>query len=272
MNEMSTKFQLTADNYYSDEANREYLSVSQFKDFVGTYGRMGCEEMALAKIRGEYKTEPSNAMMIGSYVDSYYEGTLDEFRTKNPQIFRKDGKLLSGFQKAEDIIARTERDELFQKYMSGQKQVIMTAELFGVPWKIKMDSYLENKAIVDLKVMATLTKLNWVPDIGYLDFVRYWGYDIQGAVYQEVVYQNTDKRLPFFIAGASKEEDIDIEVIHVNDHYLKEALSIVEHNIERIKQLKEGKVKPDRCNTCGWCRQTKVLKRPISIMDLTASI
>ena len=26
MNEMSTKFQLTADNYYSDEANREYLS------------------------------------------------------------------------------------------------------------------------------------------------------------------------------------------------------------------------------------------------------
>ena len=79
MDEMSTKFQLTADNYYSDEANREYLSVSQFKDFVGTYGRMGCEEMALAKIRGEYKTEPSNAMMIGSYVDSYYEGTLDEF-------------------------------------------------------------------------------------------------------------------------------------------------------------------------------------------------
>mgnify|MGYP005953450393 CR=1 FL=1 len=180
---MSTKFQLTADNYYSDEANREYLSVSQFKDFVGTYGRMGCEEMALAKIRGEYKTEPSNAMMIGSYVDSYYEGTLNEFRTKNPHIFRKDGKLLSGFQKAEDIIARTERDELFQKYMSGQKQVIMTAELFGVPWKIKMDSYLEDKAIVDLKVMATLTKLNWVPDIGYLDFVRYWGYDKLTSVY-----------------------------------------------------------------------------------------
>lgn len=152
MNEMSTKFQLTADNYYSDEANREYLSVSQFKDFVGTYGRMGCEEMALAKIRGEYKTEPSNAMMIGSYVDSYYEGTLDEFRTKNPQIFRKDGKLLSGFQKAEDIIARTERDELFQKYMSGKKQVIMTAELFGVPWKIKMDSYLEDKS----KLLAAL--------------------------------------------------------------------------------------------------------------------
>ena len=31
--------QLTAENYYSQEANREYMSVSQFKDFAGTYGR-----------------------------------------------------------------------------------------------------------------------------------------------------------------------------------------------------------------------------------------
>ena len=30
--------QLTAENYYSQEANREYMSVSQLKDFVGTYG------------------------------------------------------------------------------------------------------------------------------------------------------------------------------------------------------------------------------------------
>lgn len=83
------------------------------------------------------------------------------------------------------------------KYMSGEKQVIMTADLYGTPWKIKMDSYIPGVAIVDLKVMASLTKLEWVRDIGYLDFVRYWGYDIQGAIYQEVVYQNTGKRLPF---------------------------------------------------------------------------
>lgn len=265
--------QLTAENYYSDMANYEYMSVSQFKDFVGTYGRKGCEEMALAKIRGEFVEEPSTAMLIGSYVDAYYEGTLDAFRKEHPQIFRKsDGKLMAGFVKAEEIIQRTERDELFQKYMSGRKQVIMTAVLFGVPWKIKMDSYLEGMAISDLKIMASLTKLNWVPDIGYLDFVRYWGYDIQGAVYQEVVYQNTGKRLPFYIAGASKEDPVDIEVIHVNDHYLKEALSIVEHNIERVKRLKSGEVQPDRCECCAWCRNTKKLKKPKSITNLTAAI
>ena len=61
----------------------------------------------------------------------------------------------------------------------------MTGELFGAKWKIKMDSYIPGVAIVDLKVMASITDLKWVKDIGYLDFVRYWGYDIQGAVYQE---------------------------------------------------------------------------------------
>ena len=29
---------LTAENYYSREANEEYMSVSQYKDFAGTYG------------------------------------------------------------------------------------------------------------------------------------------------------------------------------------------------------------------------------------------
>ena len=47
-------FQLTSENYYSDIANYEYMSVSQFKDFAGTYGKLGCEECAMAKIRGKY--------------------------------------------------------------------------------------------------------------------------------------------------------------------------------------------------------------------------
>ena len=37
-NRRKEEMQLTAENYYSQEANREYMSVSQFKDFSGTYG------------------------------------------------------------------------------------------------------------------------------------------------------------------------------------------------------------------------------------------
>lgn len=183
--------QLTEENYYSDIANYEYMSVSQFKDFNGTYGRVACEEAALAKLKGEYAQASSTALMVGSYVDRYFEGTLDAFKSEHTEMFKKDGNLKAEYVKADALIQRAERDELFMKYMSGEKQVIMTAELYGTPWKIKMDSYIPGVAIVDLKVMASLTKLEWVRDIGYLDFVRYWGYDIQGAIYQEVVYQNT---------------------------------------------------------------------------------
>lgn len=264
--------QLTEENYYSDIANYEYMSVSQFKDFNGTYGRVACEEAALAKLKGEYTQGSSTALMVGSYVDRYFEGTLDAFKNEHPEMFKKDGNLKAEYVKADALIQRAERDELFMKYMSGEKQVIMTADLYGTPWKIKMDSYIPGVAIVDLKVMASLTKLEWVRDIGYLDFVRYWGYDIQGAIYQEVVYQNTGKRLPFYIAGISKESTPNIEIIHVQDNYLREARNIVQANINHVLAVKRGEIEPLRCHCCDYCRETKVLKRPIGIADLVAEV
>lgn len=268
--------QLTEENYYGSEANLEYMSVSQFKDFAGTYGKLPCEFTALEKLHGRWDEEPTTAMLVGSYVDHYFEGTLDSFKASNPDIFKKDGTLKADYVGAETVIKRIERDEYFMKYLSGEKQVIMTGELFGTKWKIKMDSYIPDVAIVDLKVMASITDLQWVKDLGYLDFVRYWGYDIQGAIYQEIVRQNTGKKLPFYIAGATKptttKKEPDIRIIHVTDNYLEEAMAMVEANIGRVLRIKNGEEEPDRCELCDCCRKTRVLTRPISIADLTTNI
>lgn len=264
--------QLTSENYYSQEANKEYMSVSGYKDFAGTYGKMPCEFYGMEKLNGRWEDEKSTALLVGSYVDSYFEGSLEQFKKENPETFTQKGELKANFKQAEEIIARIERDEYFMKFMSGQKQVIMTGELFGAKWKIKMDSYIPDVAIVDLKVMASITDLKWVKDIGYLDFVRYWGYDIQGAIYQEIVRQNTGKKLPFYIAGATKQAEPDIRIIHVTDNYLQEALHMVEANMPRILRVKSGEAEPDRCELCDCCRHNRVLTRPISIMDLTAGI
>lgn len=261
-------FQLTDENYYSDQANFEYMSVSQYKDFAGTFGKRACEAAALAKCKGEWREESSTAMMVGSYVDAYFEGTLDRFKALNPSMFRQDGGLKSPFIQAERCIARAERDELFMKYMSGEKQVIMTGNLFGTPWKIKIDSYIPGTAIVDLKVMESLTKLKFVRDLGYLEFVRYWGYDIQGAIYREIVYQNTGSVLPFYIAGISKEAEPDLRLIRVKDIYLREALSVVESNMPHILKVKYGEVEPERCDYCPYCNRTRVLTSPIDLEDL----
>lgn len=265
---------LTNENYYSQEANREYLSVSQYKDFCGTYGKRGCEEYALAKLNGSWveNMEEFDALMVGSYVDAHFEGTLDLFKAKHSCMFKKDGNLQAKYLKANEMIQRCERDGLFSNYMSGQKQVIMTAEMFGAKWKIKIDSYHPGKCIVDLKTCQSITKKFNHSDSGYMNFLAEWGYYIQGAVYQKVVEINTGMKLPFFIAAVSKEKEPDIQVIAVEQGFLDEALVEVEHNVPSILALKNGELEPMRCEHCDYCKYTRVLKQPIWSSELIGEV
>ena len=256
---------LTNENYYSTQANLEFLSVSQYKDFIGTLGKGGCEAYAIAKLKGEWveNMEDSKALMVGSYVDSSFEGTLDLFKAKHPCMFKKDGSLKAEYIQANSIINRCERDPLFSRYMSGEKQVIMTAEMFGAKWKIKIDSYHPGKCIVDLKTCQSINKMFYHKDSGYMNFLHEWGYYLQGAVYQEVVRINTGHKLPFYIAAVSKEKVPDIRVIACEQGLLDEALVEVERNTKNILSLKNGDLEPIRCDCCDYCKDTRILEGPI---------
>lgn len=236
------KLELDQNNYYSPEANQQYFSVSQYKDF------MQCEAMALAKIRGEYKPEMTRAMLTGSFVDSYFEGTLDQFMKEHPAVFTRKQELRSEFRKANEIIARIRSDELFMKFMSGEKQRIMTFDLFGVPWKMKMDSYLPGICITDLKVVARFKSL------------PFWRYDLQGAVYQAGVLLNTDELLPFYLAVATKERTIDLDIFQIPDSTINMALSEIERNIQHYADVKQGLVPPVYCGKCDYCKSIKAAR------------
>ena len=265
---------LTAENYYSKEADMEYLSVSQYKSFAGCLGRLGCEAKAMAKLKGEWEDEKSTALMVGSYVDAHFEGTLDLFRAQNPDIFTKQGALKAEYRRAEEVINRIERDPYFVAHMAGEKQVIMTGELFGTKWKIKMDSYFPDKLIVDLKTMKSLGERFYNADFGNMDFIRNWGYDIQGAIYQKIVEINTGKKLPFKIAAASKEEYPDIDIIQVEQSLMDAALAEVEKNVPSILALKRGEYEPVRCERrdCNYCKHTKVLTHTIWSSELVVNV
>jgi len=263
---------LTNENYFSPEASCEYLSVSQYKDFMGTAGKLACEAQAMAQLDGEWKRKITTALLVGSYVDAHFEGSLDLFRAHNSDIFTKQGALKAEYRKAEEIINRIERDEYFMKYMAGEKQVIMTGEIAGAKFKIKIDSYLPGLCITDLKVMKAIRDTFWVRDAGYMDFVQYWGYDLQGAAYQEIVRQNTGETLPFYIAAASKEAETDIEIIHIDSAHLKTKLIEIEQNIPKILMLKNREVEPIRCELCDYCKHTKILTAPIHYSELMGEI
>ena len=248
---------LTDINYHSHEANRKYWSVSQFKAF------RDCPSAAMASLSGEYTRSMTDALLMGSYVDAYFSdlATLDAFTANHAdQLFTKKGELRSQYRKADEAIQRAERDEVLMEYMSGEKQVIMTGELFGQPWKIKVDSLHDDK-IVDLKFMK---------DMGTVyrngerqPFVQGYGYDLQGFIYQEIVYQNTGNRLPFYLAVVTKEDPADIALIHVGDEFLNVNRGMVEHYLPEFQAIKEGKEDPERCGHCAWCRQSKVLSEPV---------
>ena len=140
--------EVNKDNYYSQEVNREFFSVSQYKSFLS------CEARAMAEISGEYERPVTKALLVGSFVDRYFEGTLDEFMKENPGIYTRRRELRADFKRANQIIEIVKTDPKFMDSMSGEKQRIFTFEMFGVPWKIKLDSYNPGKAITDLKVVT----------------------------------------------------------------------------------------------------------------------
>ena len=237
---------LTNDNYYSSDANREYMSVSQYKDF------QKCEAMALASLRGEWVRPQTTALLVGSYIDSWVEGTLDEFKATHPEIYTKSGKLKADFVQAEELIAFVQKDPMFMRYMSGKKQIIKTAELFGTLWKIKMDSY-HNDKIVDLKVMKSMERV-----MGK-SFVEHWGYDLQMAIYSAV----EGRELATYLAVVTKQDPPDKEIVSVPRWRRVELLEDVKKKMPHILAVKSGEIPPMRCGVCEYCRATKMLTEPI---------
>lgn len=251
---LTDKMVLTNENYFSHEADKEYMSVSQFKTFEE------CPARAMAEINGEYIREESTALLVGSYVDAYFSGTLDLFKAQHPELFKRDGSLKSEYVQAEQIIARIESDPLFMEYLIGEDQVIMTGEIEGVKVKIKVDSLHPDK-IVDLKIMKDFEPI-YKPEQGRLPWFEAWRYDLQGAVYREIVRQNTGLTLPFYLAAATKEKVTDIDVVHISDELLDYELEQFKKKVQLYDAIKKGVVEAERCGKCDYCKMTKVLTRP----------
>lgn len=249
---------LTTSNYYSPAANREFMSASQFKDF------MKCPAMAMAKLNGTYNEDFSKALLLGSYFDESLTGTQksqQKFLIENEKnIFKKTCGKYAEFIQADETVALVEAQPLMMHYLSGKHQVIMTGEIEGVPFKIRMDSYEPDEYIADLKYMKSLRSPNL-----FEPMVQYWGYDIQSACYQEIVRQNTGKKLPFIFVVATKETPAHLEVGEISQWNMDEALEKVRNHIRYFQRVKNGEVEAVRCEdyNCDFCTTTKIIKKPI---------
>jgi hypothetical protein len=265
-----TRIKLTAENYFSDEANWQYMSASQFKAFKR------CEAAAMAELRGEWGRKDSTALLVGSYVDAYFSGELEQFCNEHPEIYKRDGTLKADFQKAHDIAMRLESDDLARMLLCGKNQVIKTGKIAGVWFKAKFDSLLTARQveaickqfpnvrdivpfgggmIVDLKVMKDFEPLWDDDEADKVSFVNFWGYDIQGAIYQKIDGRNC----PFVIVAATKEDEPNIDAMQIPDTDLEFCLADVEMLAPRFDAIKRGEIAPAGCGHCAYCRSVKRL-------------
>lgn len=252
---------VTSENYFSPEAEREYMGVTQFKRFLA------CPAQAVAVLRGEWVEEASTAMLVGSYVDAHFSKELPLFQAQHPELFTKQGELKAEFRHAEYIIERIERDEMFMRYLSGGAQTVLTGSIEGVPFKIKIDSYHIGRALVDLKVMRDFSPV-WDEEARRrLPFVEAWGYDIQGAIYQAV----EGNGLPFMIAAATKEKpEPNIAIISISQDRIDFCQDIVREYAPRFAALKRSEGEPRRCERCDYCKSTKKLSAIIDYKEVFA--
>ena len=101
---------LTQRNYYGAKASQEYMSVSQFKDFLK------CPAMAMAKLNGEYEPERGRALLLGSLVDEMLTGTKksqDQFIEENrSELFKKNGDPYADVEQAMETVERVRKQPL----------------------------------------------------------------------------------------------------------------------------------------------------------------
>lgn len=249
---------LTENNYYKNDNNWKYMSVSQFKDF------MNCEAKAMAKLNRVIPEENTEAFLVGNYVHSAFESQVahEEFLTNHESdMLTKTGKTRAPFIQAKKMVTRLKEDDFFYNLYQGDKEVIITGELFGTEWKGKIDCLnVEKGYFVDLKTTVDIGKRYFSPRYRkWVSFVEEYGYVLQMAIYQSLLEDKYNKEFNPYIYAVSKQDPPNVQAIDFLNARFVHELEYVEQNIEHILKVKFGEEIPKPCGSCDYCRANKVI-------------
>lgn len=270
---------ITNENYFETD---EYMSVSAFKKLKR------CEVDGL-----EAFGNPTDSMLIGSYVDAYIEGTLEQFKKDNPQLFTTKIEIHEdsvGMVKEIDPSYITRNDTFKGDKLAEAKRLF--PHCFNITTELKSDfvnaneicKFIDNDEVfsqfmsgekqtimvgeiagVPFKIkMDSYSKGIAINDLKvmrtvtnsqgeFYDFITPWGYDIQMACYQEIVRQNTGEQLPCYICAVTKETPINSVIVHIPQDILNRALYTVESELPHLYDVKMNKVEPIGCGKCKSC-------------------
>lgn len=277
-----SEFVLTDENYYSREADKHYMSCSQFQRFEK------CEAEAMAYLWGLWDVdEKSPALLQGQYFHSALESP-EAFEKFCEEHFRDIYKTKTTKARGEEIVGKYAAYELLDKMLEsvkadpvwssvlgweGENEKFMTGTIGGVEWRMKMDKYAVGRLIVDYKTSANIRELFYNPETREKEsFIEHYGYLMRAAVYGEIERQNAgeDEFPSFLILAVSKQDPPDKDAFMLNDDTRWHIeLDKVRDKVQRYHDIKLGLERPKRCGVCDYCRSSKKVKKIRSYLDLS---
>lgn len=263
------KFTLNSTSYYTKEANERYMSPTWFKKFLK------CEAEALAELRGRWKGDMDNqALLVGNYLHSYFESPeahqafLDEHADK---VYRgeKHDKMYKAFSDADSMIKTLDEDKKFKLLYVGDKETIVTGNIDGVDWMGKLDCLnLERGYFIDLKTTRKLDQKYWTKERQPVPFIYAYDYQLQMAVYKELVRQQYGVEVKPFIVAVTKENFPDKAVISIPDYRMEDAMARIHMFQPHIEAVINGEEAPKACGVCDYCKDHKQLEDIVDADEL----
>ena len=251
---------LTKDNYFSKEADVEYMSVSQFKLFNE------CEAKALATINGLESATYKEAFVEGQFFEALVSGDKKLFIAQHPEIISTRGttagQIKSNYAKIISAAEKFNSQELFVDIIEKcEKQVILTSEFCDVKVKCAIDLFDKmTNSIYDIKCMKDF-KEQWSKDEkAYVPWYYTYGYVLQLAVYREIVKQNFGEPLQVGLIAATKEDSPDVQALSFSYDLLDLEFEKFKSKIKRYDLIKKGLVEPIQCGCCDYCKSIKNIK------------
>ena len=252
--------ELNIDSYFSKEANKEYISVSQFKSFVE------CEAQALHNIEIGGENE-KQAFLEGKLFENWVAGDRALFMAQHPEMVSTRGatagQLKAEFNKVIKAAERFLEQDFFKDIINKcEKQVILTGEIEGVKVKCALDLFdRETNSIYDIKCMKDFKEQWSKEEKSYVPWYYIYGYVLQLAVYREIVRQNFGEPKEIGLMAASKEEEPDLQAKSFSSELLDLELEYFKNNVKRYNDIKKGIVAPTYCGECSYCKSIKQITR-----------
>lgn len=236
-------FVLTQSNYHSPEAKARWLSSSDVKK------AMRCEA---AWIGGDVEDEDKNAFIFGHLFEALLTG--EEY--ENPLVYSSKGptkgQVKAEYKPAYEMAEAVRRSPELAKIIDrSRKQVIMTGEIGGLPFRVMCDLMDVDGSIYDIKSARSFSPQYDEDRAAYRDWWAAWEYPVQLWIYREIARQN-GVDVPHVGLIAASKQNADVQALVFSRETMEAVEADARYAIDRIAAIRDGDL-PMKCEHCQWC-------------------